>query len=74
MEYSERKATMFQQADGYINCRECNASYESEAKLREHQRMSHRGRGTEETPQAEAGIAQSEDPEVQVALRLLRVS
>jgi hypothetical protein len=52
---------MFQQADGYITCRECNASYESEAKLREHQRMSHRGRGTEETPQAEADAAQSED-------------
>jgi hypothetical protein len=55
---------MFRQADGYITCRECSASYESEARLREHQRMSHRGRGTEETPQAEAGVAQSEDPEV----------
>jgi hypothetical protein len=46
---------MFQQADGYITCRECNASYESEAKLREHQRMSHRGSGAEEIPQA--GVA-----------------
>jgi hypothetical protein len=54
---------MFQQATGYITCRECNASYESEAKLYEHRRMSHRASGIEETPQAATAMAKTEPPE-----------
>jgi hypothetical protein len=53
---------MFQHAAGYITCRECNASYESETKLYEHQRMSHRASGTEERPQATTAVMQTEDP------------
>ena len=54
---------MLQPATGWVTCRECNASYESETKLREHQRMSHRGGGIEEGPQASAVVVQSEDPQ-----------
>jgi hypothetical protein len=46
---------------GSNTCRECNASYESQTKLRDHQRMAHRGRGTEERP---AVVMESEDPQV----------
>jgi len=53
---------MFQQAAGYITCRECNASYESETKLYEHQRTSHRISGTEEEPQAATAVMQTEGP------------
>jgi hypothetical protein len=53
---------MFQQAAAYITCRECNASYESETKLYEHQRMSHRASATEERPQAATAVMQTEDP------------
>jgi hypothetical protein len=53
---------MLQPAKGSNTCSECNASYDSETKLRDHQRMSHRGRGTEEKPQAAADAAQSDNP------------
>jgi hypothetical protein len=53
---------MFQQVAGYITCRECNASYESETKLYEHQRMSHRASSTMEEPQAATAVMQTEDP------------
>jgi hypothetical protein len=39
---------------GASTCSLCNASYESHSKLREHQRMAHRGRSNEERPQAAA--------------------
>ena len=55
---------MLQPATGLITCSVCNASYESETKLREHQSMSHRGGGTEERPQAAAVVVRSEDPQV----------
>jgi hypothetical protein len=55
---------MLQPAAGWITCRECNASYEPETKLQEHQRMSHRGRGTEESPKGAAVVAQSENSQV----------
>jgi hypothetical protein len=54
---------MLQPATGWTTCSECNASYESEAKLRDHQKMSHRGRGTEERPQAKAVAVQPGDPQ-----------
>jgi hypothetical protein len=47
---------------GTRTCSLCNATYESDTKLREHQRMAHRGRGNEERPQAAAVVEQSEDP------------
>jgi hypothetical protein len=56
-------AIMLQPAMGSITCRICNASYESETKLREHQSVSHRRGGNEERPQAAANAAQSESPE-----------
>jgi hypothetical protein len=52
---------MLQPATGLTTCKVCNASYESETKLREHQMMAHRGRGTEESPQEATVVAQSED-------------
>lgn len=55
---------MLQPATGSITCSVCNASYESETKLREHQSMSHRRGGTEERPQAAAVVVQSESPQV----------
>jgi hypothetical protein len=53
---------MLQPATGFNTCSECNASYDSETKLSEHQRMSHRGRGTDEKPQTAADAAQPENP------------
>jgi hypothetical protein len=48
---------------GSSTCSLCNASYESYAKLREHQMMAHRGTGVEERRQA-AGVGKpSEHPE-----------
>lgn len=55
---------MLQPATGTITCSACNASYDSETKLREHQRMSHRGGGTEERPQAATGVVQSKGAQV----------
>lgn len=54
---------MLQAVTGSITCRECNASYESETKLREHQRMSHRGGYTQKEPQAAADEVQPENPQ-----------
>jgi hypothetical protein len=48
---------------GSSTCSLCNASYESYAKLREHQMMAHRGTGIEERPQAAGVVKQSEHPE-----------
>jgi hypothetical protein len=48
---------------GTSTCSLCNATLESETKLREHQRMAHRGRGNEERPQAAAVVEPSEDRE-----------
>ena len=53
---------MLQPVMGSATCSECNASYESEAKLREHQRTSHRGRGVEEEPRTASDSGLSEDP------------
>jgi hypothetical protein len=55
---------MLQPATGYMTCRLCDASYESEAELRQHQKMSHRRGSTEETPQSATVVAQSEDPQI----------
>ena len=44
---------MLQPATGWITCSVCDAAYESEIKLREHQRMSHRGAGMAEKPETE---------------------
>jgi len=46
---------------GSIICSVCNASYDSQTKLRDHQRMAHRSGGTEGKPQATAVVVQSED-------------
>jgi hypothetical protein len=46
---------------GSSTCSLCSASYESDAKLREHQMMAHRGSGIEERPQAAAALVNSED-------------
>jgi hypothetical protein len=46
---------------GARTCSLCNGTYESDAKLREHQRMAHRGRGNEERPQAAVVVEQSEN-------------
>jgi len=48
---------------GTRTCSLCNGMYESDTKLREHQRMAHRGRGNEERPQAAAVVEPSEDRE-----------
>lgn len=55
---------MLQSMTGSMICRECNASYESETKRRDHQRMSHRGGGAEREPQTAKDEVQSEDPQV----------
>jgi hypothetical protein len=52
---------MLNEVIGGSTCSLCNATYESDTKLREHQRMAHRGRGNEERPQAAVGAEQSED-------------
>jgi hypothetical protein len=57
-----KDATMVDPMIGTRTCSLCNATYESDTKLREHQRMAHRGRGNEERPQAAAVVEQSEDP------------
>jgi hypothetical protein len=48
---------------GARTCSLCNATLESDSKLREHQRMAHRGRGYEGKPQAAVVAEQSEDAE-----------
>jgi hypothetical protein len=54
---------MLQPATGSMTCSVCNASYESDAKLREHQTMAHRGTGAEERPKESASIAPSQVPQ-----------
>jgi hypothetical protein len=49
---------------GRRTCSLCNATYQSDTKLREHQRMAHRGRGNEERPQTAAVAEPREGPEV----------
>jgi hypothetical protein len=46
---------------GSRTCSLCNTMHESDAKLREHQTMAHRGRGNEERPQAAVVAEQSEE-------------
>jgi hypothetical protein len=55
---------MLQPTTGSVTCSECNAAYESETKLREHKRMSHRGGGTDEGSQTATEAVQSEDLQV----------
>jgi hypothetical protein len=55
---------MLQPVTRRITCSTCNVSYELETRLRDHQKMSHRGGITEETPQATADVVQSEDRQV----------
>ena len=59
-----KDVTMRHPVMGSSTCSLCNASYESYAKLREHQMMAHRGSGIEERPQAAGVLEQSEDPGV----------
>jgi hypothetical protein len=46
---------------GTRTCSLCNGTYESDTKLREHQRMAHRGLGNKEMPQAATVVKQSEN-------------
>jgi hypothetical protein len=55
---------MRQPATGSSVCSVCDASYESETKLREHLTMSHRKRGNEQESQTSVDVAQPEDPQV----------
>jgi hypothetical protein len=55
---------MRQSMTGINICRLCDASYESDTKLQEHQRMVHRGHGTEERPEDAAIVEPSEAPDV----------
>jgi len=57
---------MLQSASGSIMCSVCNASYASESALRDHQRASHRGRGSEERPktlEVDAASASAQPPQ-----------
>jgi hypothetical protein len=58
-----KDATMLDRMIGTSTCGLCNATLESDDKLREHQRMAHRGRGYEEKPQAAVVADKSEDSE-----------
>ena len=62
MRIFRKGAPMLQRGTDFITCSLCNVSYESDTKLREHQRMSHRGAGTEERPQEAATIVPSQVP------------
>lgn len=55
-----KDATMLDPMIGTSTCSLCNATLESDTKLREHQRMAHRGRGNEEKPQTAAVVERSE--------------
>ena len=59
-----KDVTMLEPMTGTSICSLCNVTCESDTKLREHQRMAHRGRGYEERPRAAAVVEPSEDPEV----------
>jgi hypothetical protein len=56
-----KDASMLDPMIGTSKCSLCNATLESDTKLREHQRMAHRGRGNEERPQAAVVAEQSEN-------------
>lgn len=56
-----KDGTMLNPMIGARTCSLCNGTFESDTKLREHQRMAHRGRGNEEMPQATAVVQQSEN-------------
>jgi hypothetical protein len=58
-----KDATMLYPMIGASICSLCNGTYESDTKLREHQRMAHRGRGNDERPQAAVVAEQSEHTE-----------
>jgi hypothetical protein len=55
---------MYDPLIGPSTCTLCNATHELRDKLREHQRMAHRGPSNEEGPQLAAVVEPSEDPEV----------
>ena len=55
-----KDVTMLDPMIGTRACGLCNGTHESDTKLREHQRMAHRGRGNEERPQA---VIVAEPPE-----------
>jgi hypothetical protein len=55
---------MFEPMVGTSTCTLCNTTHESYEKLREHQRMVHRGRSNEEKPQSAALVERSENSEV----------
>jgi len=57
-------ATMRQAPAGLIICSQCNASNESEAKLRDHQRISHRGAGIPQELQAPKDMRKPEDRQI----------
>jgi hypothetical protein len=57
-------ATMYDPMIGPSTCTLCNTTHESYDKLREHQRMAHRGRSNEEEPQPAAVVEPSEHSEV----------
>jgi hypothetical protein len=52
---------MLQPVTGYIRCSVCNASYESETKLREHEAMSHRRGGSTQVQETEAVAPEPEN-------------
>ena len=56
-----KDAAMLDPMIGTSTCSLCNATLESDAKLRELQRMALRGRGYEERPKAAVVAEQSED-------------
>jgi hypothetical protein len=49
---------------GSRTCSLCNASYELETQLRDHEWMSHAGRGIEESPRKAVVVSQPEDRQV----------
>jgi hypothetical protein len=52
---------MLDRMSGARTCSLCNATFESDYKLREHQRLAHRGRSYEEKPEATVVAEQSKD-------------
>jgi hypothetical protein len=54
---------MLQPATAWITCRQCNASYDSVAKLREHEKTAHRRAGSE----AKEAFAETLPPDIESA-------
>jgi hypothetical protein len=54
---------MFDPMIGTSRCTLCGSTYESYDKLREHQRMAHRGLSNEDGPQAATLVDRPENPE-----------